>query len=181
MSGLADSISEFLDEIARAAWFASCGEDLSESEIADARLLAAAMGFPAVALAPVPDWRAAAAAAQSPDWSRVWWEREGKAEAALKAELARRFGAAPMLEELSRVMLAAAALNGAAALALARANVADEALARVAAGAAAQACHQAALAHAAGAGPAHGFAAKFRLFGGGRWPLGVVGDRLFVF
>jgi hypothetical protein len=40
---------------------------------------------------------------------------------------------------------------------------------------------QAALARSAEAGPDHAFAQKFRLFAGGRWPLGVVGGRLFVF
>jgi hypothetical protein len=64
---------------------------------------------------------------------------------------------------------------------MARGGVADQALMRVAAGAAAQACHQAALARAAGAGDDHAFAQKFRLYAGGRWPLGVVGGRLFVF
>jgi hypothetical protein len=38
-----------------------------------------------------------------------------------------------------------------------------------------------ALVTAAGASDDHAFAAKFRLFAGGRWPLGVVGGRLFVF
>jgi hypothetical protein len=50
----------------------------------------------------------------------------------------------------------------------------------VASGAAAQACHQAALAIAAAAGPEHLFATKYRLFAAGRWPLGIVGDRFFV-
>ncbi len=181
MSGLEQTISDCVAEIARGAWFAACGEELSESETADARLMAGAFGFAGVVLAPVAQWREAARVTQRPDWSRAWWDAESAAEAALKSGLVARFGAAAMLEHLSRVMLAAGALSGAAAMALARANVADEALARVASGAAAQACHQGALAHAAGADGAHGFAAKFRLFAGGRWPLGVVGDRLFVF
>ena len=60
-------------------------------------------------------------------------------------------------------------------------HLADPALARVAAGAAAQACHQAALALAVAAPPEHVFAVKYRLFAAGRWPLGIVGDRCFVF
>jgi hypothetical protein len=63
---------------------------------------------------------------------------------------------------------------------LSGAGIADPMLTRVASGAAAQACHQAALAIAAAAGPDHLFAMKFRLFAAGRWPLGIVGDRFFV-
>jgi hypothetical protein len=72
-------------------------------------------------------------------------------------------------------------LLGAAAVAAARAGMADPSVTRVAAGAASQACDQAALALAAGADGHHPFAAKYRLFLAGRWPLGVVGSRGFVF
>jgi hypothetical protein len=181
VSGLDEAIGDVLAEIARGAWFAACGDELTESEVIDARLMAGAFGFAGVRMAPVAHWEDAAKMTQRPDWSRAWWNAESAAETALKSALIARFGDSAVLARLSRVMLAAGALNGAASLALARAQVADEALARVASGAAAQACHQAALARAAGEGAAHGFAAKFRLFGGGRWPLGVVGDTLFVF
>ena len=181
MSFLDASIGDVVAEIAQGAWFAACGDELTESERSDARLLAGGLGFAGTAVASVADWRDAARVTQRPDWSRAWWEAESAAEARLKSELFARYGEASALEQLSRVTLAAAALNGAAAIALARANLADEALARVAAGAAAQSCHQAALAHASDAGAVHPFAVKFRLFAGGRWPLGVVGGSLFVF
>jgi hypothetical protein len=50
-----------------------------------------------------------------------------------------------------------------------------------AAGAASQACHQRVLAEAAGRGADHGFMVKYQLYRGGRWLLGVVGGRCFVF
>ncbi len=59
-------------------------------------------------------------------------------------------------------------------------SASDEALSRVAAGAAAQACHLAALALAAGK-PAHGFVIKHRIFAAGRWPLGRVRERWYLF
>jgi hypothetical protein len=77
--------------------------------------------------------------------------------------------------------LTADAVQNAASTALARAGIADEMLSRVAAGAASQACHQRALANAAGRGADHGFAIKYQLYRGGRWLLGVVGGRCFVF
>lgn len=180
MSGLG-ALDDLVAEIAAAAWFAACGEALTGDERDEALLLAAALGFDGIAIMPVATWREAAQVTQRADWSRAWWEREAAAEAALKDKATARFGAAALLEGVSRVALASSALGGAAAQGLARGGVADEALARVAAGAASQACHQAALARAAAAGESHAFAVKFRLYAGGRWPLGVVGGRLFVF
>jgi hypothetical protein len=43
------------------------------------------------------------------------------------------------------------------------------------------ACHQAGLVRVAGAGDDHAFQVKFRLFAGGRWPLGLVGGRFYLF
>jgi hypothetical protein len=88
----------------------------------------------------------------------------------------------PLLEALSRVTQGASdAAHGQAALATARAAIADPALARAAAGAATQACYLAALAAAAAAVPDHPFLAKFRLFEAGRWPLGIVAGRFHLF
>lgn len=66
-------------------------------------------------------------------------------------------------------------LQGAASIALSRSNQADAGLAKSAAGAGAMSVHQAALALAAGNGADQPFAAKFRLFEAGHWPLGVYG------
>ena len=70
---------------------------------------------------------------------------------------------------------------GAASAAAARAGIADQALARVAAGAATQAAYHAALVRAAGAGDAHPFALKYRLYAAGHWPLSVTGGKFWVF
>jgi hypothetical protein len=170
----------FADAIPRGSWFAACGEALTASEQADAAAYLAALGMPGIAVAGVAGWPEAAATAQHPDWSRVWWGAETRAQSELQRLGEARFGAERLLTALTAVTEAAAALSGAASLALSRAGVADPMLTRVASGAAAQACHQAALALAAAAGPDHLFAIKFRLFAAGRWPLGIVGDRFFV-
>ena len=173
-------VRTFADGVARGSWFAACGEPLTASERADAAAYLAALGMPDIAIAGVAGWAEAAATAQHPDWSRAWWDAEARAERELKRMGEARFGAERLLAALTHVTEAAAALSGAAALALSHAGIADPVLTRVASGAAAQACHQAALAIAAAAGPDHLFAIKFRLFAGGRWPLGIVGDRCFV-
>jgi hypothetical protein len=177
------AVHAFASAIPRGSWFAACGEALTAGEQADAAAYLAALGMPDIAVAAVAGWVQAAATTQDPAWSRAWWDAEARAQAELQRRAAARLGEERLLAALTTVTEAAAALNGTAALALSRAGIADPALTRVAAGAAAQACHQAALALAAGAGagPDHLFAVKYRLFAGGRWPLGIVGDRFFVF
>lgn len=171
----------FLDEIAAAAWFAACGEPLLNGECQDAAQYLSSLELDALPITAVASWREAAAATQRPDWSREWWEAERADENRLRDQAARRWGDKLLRTELSRVAIAAHELMGAASSAASRGGVADEALARVAAGAAAQACHQAGLARAAEAGSEHAFAAKFRLYASGRWVLGVAGGKFFLF
>jgi len=177
--GLA-SVRDFAAAVARGSWFAAGGEPLTEGERTDAAAYLAELGMPDLAIVGVAGWHEAAAVTQHPDWSRAWWDAETRAQGELQRLAQARFGAERLLAALTQVTEGATALSGAAALALARAGIADPMLTRVASGAAAQACHQAALAIAAAAGPDHLFAIKFRLFAAGRWPLGIVGDRFFV-
>jgi hypothetical protein len=129
----------------------------------------------------ISTWAAAAATAQRADWSRRWWQAEEAAAKALHESASIRLGEAPLLDALSAVTLAAAALQGPATRALSRAGAEDPALSRVAAGAAALACHQMGLAIAADAAEDHPLAVKYRLLAGGRWLLGVMGDRCYLF
>jgi hypothetical protein len=129
----------------------------------------------------VPAWPEAAATAQRPDWSRAWWRAEEAAATALHQSAASLLGETPLLASLSAITLAAAALHGTAVRALSRAGADDPTLTRVAAGAAALACHQKGLALAADAAEDHPLAVKYRLFAGGRWLLGVMGDRCYLF
>jgi len=166
---------------AGAGWFAACGAQLRDGEREAAASYLAALDLPAAPIDGVADWRAAAAIAQREDWSRDWWQAEETARTTLYRDAAVALGERTLLARLSAAMAATAeAIHDAAAAALARAGIADETLARVAAGAASQACHQQALAEAAGRGADHAFAVKYRLYRGGRWLLGVVGERCFV-
>jgi len=174
------AIDGLLAEIAAGVWFAACGETLTAGERHEIRRLAAALGFAAVPIVALDAWQAAAQVAQRPDWSREWWEREAAEAARLRTFATAALGADPLMTGLSRIALAASSLVGAAALSLARGGIADEALERVAAGAAAHACHQAGLAREAAQPADHVFAVKFRLYAAGRWPLGIVGGQFFV-
>jgi len=164
------------------AWFAACGTPLRDDERATAASYLAALGLPPAPIAGAATWREAVALTQREDWSRDWWQAEEIEQAALGRAAAAAKGETALLESLSRAMEETAApIQEAADAALARAGIADAMLARVAAGAASQACHQHALAEAAGRGSGHAFAIKYRLYRGGRWLLGVVGECCFVF
>jgi hypothetical protein len=172
----------FADRIGSASWFAACGEELTEAEREDALLWLRALGLEIDGVEGVPTWGEAARLAQSPEWSRAWWDAEEAERSCLYRTVAGTVGETALLSALSRVTESATrVLHGAAAVAAGRAGVADPMLTRVAAGAATQGCYQAALALASGADGRHAFAAKHRLFLAGRWPLGVVGTRGFVF
>jgi hypothetical protein len=163
-------------------WFAACGMQLRDDERAAAGSYFAALDLRPVPVEGVADWREAAATAQRADWSRDWWQAEERERIALYRAATASLGESALLARLGTAMdLTAAAIQEAASAALARAGIADEMLARVAAGAASQACHQRVLAEAAGRGADHGFMVKYQLYRGGRWLLGVVGGRCFVF
>lgn len=174
-------IRKFAGELGRAAWFTACGEPLTPAEQADAEKYLTGLGLPVRPITGIATWAEAAATAQRPDWQPAWWRADEASARALHQAAAALLSETELLMALSAVTLAAANLHGPAALAAARAGVADPALSRVAAGAAALACHQMGLVHAANAGEDHPLAIKYRLFAGGRWLLGVIGDRCYLF
>jgi hypothetical protein len=156
-----------------AAWFATLGEPLGEAEAADIAGYLAGLGLAAAApTLAVTSWRQAGEIARAP--AGRWWDVE-EAERARLERIAR-------LDPADREWLALAdALHGAAAVAAARAGCADQGLIRAAAGAATYAVHQYRLVRAAGGGDEHPFVRKYALFSGGRWPLGIYGDRVAIF
>lgn len=174
-------LADFAAGLASRPWFARCGLALDRSEIADARAWLAGLGLDAVPVERVASWRDAARLIQQPEWSREWWDAETAQAESLRHAATALLGEKACLEALTDVTEAAAALRDRAAASLARAGLDDESLAKVAGGAAAQACHQRGLAILAGVDESHAFAAKFRLYAAGRWPLGIVGSAGFVF
>lgn len=180
-SGL-EPVARFADSLRHVSWFAAVGQPLTLDERRESEDYLRALGFDDAAVAPVTDWRAAESATRDAQWSRAWWNAEERARSRLLEAAGESHGEHALLTSLSRVMLEASdVVLGAASTAASRSAIADPALARVAAGAATQAAYQAGLALAAEAGDMHPFAIKFRLFGAGRWPLGVVGDAFHIF
>jgi hypothetical protein len=176
------TVARFAGLVKSVPWFASVGEPLGRSEIADARAYLDALGFPDVHVADIAGWEEAEDAIKNPDFDDAWWEAEEQLRMALYAEALTRASEEDVLLALTHVTgRASEVVHGAAAIAAARAGVADEGLIRAAAGAATQACYQAALVLAAGGEPEHPFALKYRLYEAGRWPLGVVGATFSLF
>src|SRR5262249_18295539 len=132
-------VRAFPMELVQGSWFAACGEPPLPAECAESARYLAGLGFGAPAISGVASWSEAAAIAQRRDWDRGWWEAEERGAQDLKRAGIAAFGETQLLAALSAVAEASAALHGHAALAAARAGVADPALSRVAAGAAAMA------------------------------------------
>jgi hypothetical protein len=176
------ALTPFAASLRHVSWFAAVGQALTDSETREAQDYAGAVGFAKAQIATAADWRAAERATRDPKWSTAWWQAEEDARAALMRQLETHLESRTLLAALTHVTNEASdVVLGAASVAASRDGIADQALARVAAGAATQAAYQAALALAARAGDAHPFAIKFRLFAAGRWPLGIVGGKLYVF
>jgi hypothetical protein len=168
-------------------WFANLGEPLTAGAEASARAYLDGLGFPHAGVAILIDWDEAASASESLGFQSEAWQ----AEELLRADLTQR--ALDLLSEealhISMTLIAREVAEPAregmeqAAVIF---DFEDEEGKQLAVGAAVQAAHQAALALIAAHDPAfeaerHPFAAKFRLFEFGRWPVGVVGSSFNLF
>ena len=163
-------------EIRAASWFAALGEPLTDGDVAEARTYAGA-----VEVGGVTSWPDAEDFLKSPNASLDWWDREETLRKSLLAEAERRHPGRALWTSLTELTTEAGDLiHGKAATAAARMGNAAPASIHVAAGAASQAVYQLAVARLAG-NQTSPFESKFRLYAAGRWPLGVVGPRLFLF
>lgn len=164
---------------AEAPWFARLGQGLSPEEALAARAYVQALGLPAhMGIGAVSRLQDAEAIMRSPDWDPGWWQTEAAERARLQSQAQAMLGSAALLAQLSAI---ATGHNESVQAAAERHLDNDPALSRAAAGAAALALHEHALARLAGAGGEHLFMRKYRLFALGRWPLGVVNDTFHLY
>ncbi|MGE0409694.1 MAG: hypothetical protein AB7P23_10615 [Amphiplicatus sp.] len=180
-------VGRFARGLAALPWFANLGEPLTPGARAVAERYAEGLGFPDAGPAILVDWEDAAAAAESLDWHSPAWE----AEELLRADLTGRALALMSDEALALAMTmiaervvepATEAMEQASAIW----DISGAAERQLAVGAAVQAAHQAALALIVANDPdfdaeTHPFAAKFRLFEFGRWPVGIIGRSFNLF
>ena len=169
------SLRPLRTEVRAASWFAALGEPLTEGDRADALAYSGAADVQRIA-----SWPEAEAFLKSPD-SLAWWDREEALRKALLARAEAQYPERALWTSLTELTTDAGEIvHGKAATAASRMGGAAKASIHVAAGAAAQAAYQLALARLAG-DAASPFESKFRLFAAGRWPLGVVGSTLVLF
>jgi len=167
-------------EVKAASWFAALGEPLTEGDRADARTYVDALGLGPIEIGLAHDWPEAERLLQTPGPSD-WWDREEELRRVLLAEDEGRYSERVLWTALTELTTHVGELvHGKAATAAARMGHAAPASIHVAAGAAAQAVYQLAVARLAACKDSP-FESKFRLFAAGRWPLGIVGSRLILF
>jgi hypothetical protein len=174
-------IEQVKAEARTAAWFAALGEPLTDGDRADAEAYLKTLGLDDLACEQARDWPEAERVLKAPDWSTAWWDREEAERRRLLAEAEVRYPERALWTALTDLTTEAGDIvHGKAGIAAARMGGAAKASIHVAAGAAAQAVYQLALARLA-EDAASPFESKFRLFAAGRWPLGVAGSTLVLF
>jgi hypothetical protein len=174
-------IERLKGEVRAAAWFAALGEKLTDGDRDEADAYARALGLGTLSLGQAQDWPEAERVLKAPDWSPAWWDGEDAQCRRLRTEAEARYPERVLWTALTELTTETGELvHGKAATAASRMGGAAKASIHVAAGAAAQATYQLALARLV-ADTASPFESKFRLFAAGRWPLGVVGSTLVLF
>lgn len=170
-------LTRFEDDLGGAGWFAAAGATPSTAAVREIGLYLDGLGQPAVRVESVEDWKAAGATLRRGAWNPSWRAAEEAEQRALSARAESALADPALARRLSTILVAA----GDRALAdakesLRRAGISDPGLAASAAGAAAEAVHQASLAAIAGTAKTHPFRIKLRRFMAGDWPLGLFGD-----
>lgn len=164
-------------EVRAASWFAALGEPLTDGDLTDARAYCGRDEVLAVA-----SWPDAEKILKSSDHAALaWWDQEERLRKELLAQAQAKFPERALWTALTELTTEVGDLvHGKAATAASRMGGAQKASIHVAAGAAATAVYQLAVARTAGENSSP-FESKFRLFAAGRWPLGIAGSRLALF
>ncbi|MEZ5927042.1 MAG: hypothetical protein R3C55_00965 [Parvularculaceae bacterium] len=180
-------VSRFARGLVNIPWFANLGEPMTPGARASAQRYIDGLGFADAEIAILVDWQDAADAAENIDWHLPAWE----AEELLRTDLTARALELLSEEALQLAMtLVAERVSEPAKEAMEQASyiwdMEDDGARQLAVGAAVQAAHQAALTLICATDPdfdaeTHPFAAKFKLFEFGRWPVGIVGSSFNVF
>lgn len=173
---------QIVPALPKRVWFNSVGAPLSDNERSECEQYLRGLGLARWEIVILNSWDEAMARSGKANWFARWWDRERNEERKLFEAASQRHSPDTLLLRLANLMHGSATLFlSPASVACTRAGVMDSTIASAAAGAAAQSLHQYGLASITGQSEAHFFAAKFRLFLSGRWPVCVDEERFFVF
>jgi hypothetical protein len=163
-------------------WFGMLGAPIGDAESGLVRQYLGALGIDeALPIEAVHDWPSARNVATSPAWDRRWWDAEQRERQRLYSRILKVLPEEGVLRLLSSTLDSDGAVRDAAARAAGLACCTDAGLVRAAAGAASEAFYLAELARLASANHEHPFRLKEALFAGGRWPLGILAGRYWLF
>lgn len=158
------------------AWFSRIATPVSPQDRCIAIAYAAGLGLQA-GIANVPGWAEAEDIIRDPQSADGWWAREEAERRVLMEQTTAAIGQATVLDALTAALEGHAEQSHACALEAG----ANEAMAKVASGAALMALNNRALALLAGRGADHAFVQKYALFEAGRWPLGLRASTFILF
>ena len=182
------ALADFPLRLRMASWFSFVGTPLSDAERGDVEEYTRALGLGRLELAELADWQAVEACIKQTDWDADWWQAEEDQRKILLDAATAKVGDMVLTRALTDLSdKVSDIVHGAAAVAASRGGVADQGLTRSAAGAATMAAYQAAVETAADPDSAandnrgRAFAAKFRLFEAGHWPLCVRAGTFYIF
>ena len=181
------ALADFPLRLRMASWFSFVGTPLTNAEREDVEAYTQALGLGSLELAELKDWRAVEDCIKQTDWDNDWWQAEEDLRKALLAQAEAKVGDMALTRALTGLTEKVSDMvHGAAAVAASRGGVADQGLTRSAAGAATMSAYQAAVEKAAAGDIANdtggqAFAAKFRLFEAGHWPLCVRAGTFYIF
>ena len=176
------SLRRLRSVIEHADWFHRLGQPLGGETRQLAEDYVSHLGFPDAWVASVADWEHAAIAAENPEINSDSWEAEEQQRAHLTSEAALVFGEQELQDALEAITsIAGPIIFNAAANVAAMWGVEDDAIVEACAGAALQACYNAALVIAAEEEETHPCALKFAIFEAGHWPIGIAGHSFNVF
>lgn len=176
------SVAPFVEVAKNVRWFRALGEQPENYVRQYARDYADILGFPEAEPVFLPDWEDAAFAAENPEFNSPAWEAEEQLRAALTTDVL----AAVDEDTLQMVMTHIAksiteVIDESADEAREYLRIDDGEFVQAAAGAAAQACYQAALVGMAGADDDHPFVRRFQIFEAGHWPIAILGTSFLIF
>ena len=163
-------------------YFARLGAPVGEEESALVRRYVRALGIDdELPVEVTHDWQRARSVTTHPEWDRRWWEAEQRERRRLYAHMLEVSPEEGVLKLLGNTLDSDGAVRDAAARAAALASCTDAGLVRAAAGAASESVYLAELARIAAEDAEHPFRLKQALFAGGRWPLGILAGRYWLF
>jgi hypothetical protein len=176
------SLRRLRSVIEHADWFHRLGQPLGGITTGLAEDYVSLLGFPGTWVASVADWEHAAIAAENPEINSDSWEAEEQLRVHLTSEATMIFGEQELHDALEAITITAGPIIfDAAANAAAMWGVDDDGIVEACAGAALQACYNAALVIVAEEEETHPCALKFGLFEAGHWPIGIVGQSFNIF